>query len=71
MLTDDEKDTVVRILNNAAAAKKFIREGEKEKALQYIDYSLSWSIKILGVDHPAFEANNNKLLTTKDLPKDR
>ena len=62
MLTDDEKDTVVRILNNVAIVKKFIREDEKEKALKYIDYSLSWSALLLDVNHPAFESESEELL---------
>ncbi len=66
MLNDDEKDTIIRVFNNIAIAKKFIREGNKEKVLQYIDYSLSWSHLLLNVNHPAFETDSDKLLNIKD-----
>ncbi len=52
-MTHDEKDSILRALNEVAISKKLFIDGAKnEDILRHLDASLSWSRHLIGVVHP-------------------
>lgn len=54
-MTPDEKDTVLRVLNNVAIAKNLLLSGaSKEDTVRHLNDALSWTDWLFKVEHPAF-----------------
>ena len=52
-MNHEERDCLLRALNNAAQAKNaFLSGAEDWKILHYLDGCLSWAYPLLGVEHP-------------------
>lgn len=51
-LDHEDRDRILRCLNNAALAKNALLAGTIDEALRHIDAALSWSLPLLGVEHP-------------------
>ena len=54
-MTEDEKDSVLRALNESAIAKHSVLSGAgKDEILRHLDASLSWTYRFFGKEHPMF-----------------
>ena len=53
MLNDPEDmDCAMRALNGVALAKNCLLAGNVSDAMRHIDAALSWSVPLLGAEHP-------------------
>lgn len=48
----EDRDCAMRALNGVALAKNSLLAGDADDAMRHIDAALSWSIPLLGVEHP-------------------
>ncbi|TAM22392.1 MAG: hypothetical protein EPN60_17005 [Nevskiaceae bacterium] len=54
MLRDfEQRDCVMRALNNVAIARNELLAGRTDEALRRLDAALTWSWPLLGVGHPS------------------
>ena len=47
------RSELAAVLNNVAIAKQYMVNGDHDRAIERMDWALSWSIRLLGVYHPA------------------
>ncbi|MCK5607177.1 hypothetical protein KAR91_35160 [Candidatus Pacearchaeota archaeon] len=54
-MTQDDKDTILRVLNNVAVAKNQLLSGASEEDIvKSLNMALSWTDWIFKVEHPAY-----------------